>query len=85
MHDETSPRGLWKHGRVQEVLTGRDGHPRAATVRVASRDCQHVLLKRPLQLLYPLEIQETGTPVTDTEDVAPDTLKSQLQLRNVIT
>ena len=27
-----------------------------ALVRVASRNRQHVLLKRPLQLLYPLEI-----------------------------
>ena len=28
-------------------------------MRVASRDRQHIFLKRPLQLLYPLEIQAT--------------------------
>ena len=61
VHDDTLPRGLWKLGRVQEVLTGRDGLPRAALVRVASRDRQHILLRRPLQLLYPLEIHEAET------------------------
>ena len=61
VHDDALPRGLWKLGRVQEVLTGRDGLPRAALVRVASRDRQHILLRRPLQLLYPLEIHEAET------------------------
>ena len=59
IHDSTLPRGLWKLGRVQELLNGRDGRPRAALVRVASRDHQHIFLKRPLQLLYPLEIRTT--------------------------
>ncbi len=56
VHDESLPRGLWKLGRVQEVLTGRDGLPRGALVRVAVRRKQQKLLKRPLKLLYPLEI-----------------------------
>ena len=37
-------------------------------MRVASRNHQHVLLRRPLQLLYPLEFHEDGTPETDSED-----------------
>ena len=37
-------------------------------MRVASRDRQHVLLRRPLQLLYPLEIHETEIPETGSED-----------------
>ena len=43
-------------GRIQEIYIGRDGQSRTALVRVASRDRQHVVLRRPLQLLYPLEI-----------------------------
>ncbi len=27
VHDESLPRGLWKLGRIQEVLAGRDGLP----------------------------------------------------------
>ena len=37
-------------------------------MRVASRDCQHVVLRRPLQLLYPLEIREAENSDTGTED-----------------
>ena len=70
VHDDTLPRGLWKLGRIQEVLNGRDGHPRAALVRVATRDRQHVLLRRPLQLLYPLEICEAEMPEPNPK-VAP--------------
>ena len=58
VHDDSLPRGLWKLGRIQEVIPGADGLPRSALVRVASRDSQHTLLKRPVQLLYPLEISQ---------------------------
>ena len=68
VHDHALPRGLWKLGRIQEVLTRRDRQPQAALVRVASRDHQHVLLRRPLQLLYPLEIHEAEKPEPGSED-----------------
>jgi hypothetical protein len=55
--DDRLPRGLWKLGLVQEIMKGREGRTRAAVVNVASRDRQHSILKRPIQLLYPLEIQ----------------------------
>ena len=54
--DDHQPRGLWKLGIVQELMEGRDGQTRAAVVKVASRDQQHMILKKPVQLLYPLEI-----------------------------
>lgn len=37
-------------------MKGKDGQIRGAVVRVARRDRQHLYLKRPIQLLYPLEI-----------------------------
>ena len=69
VHDEALPRGLWKLGQIQEVFIGRDGLPRSALVRVATRDRQHTLLKRPLQLLYPLEIHEPEPPKAPSENV----------------
>ena len=60
VHDNTLPRGLWKREWIQEVLTGRNGLPRGALVRVASRNRRQILLRRPLQLLYPLEIHDAG-------------------------
>ena len=37
-------------------------------MRVASRNLQHVLLRRPLQLLYPLEFHGDETPEAESED-----------------
>ena len=62
VHDDSMPRGLWKLGRIQELFTGQDGLPCSALVRVSARDQQHTLLKRPLQLLYPLEVAGAEEP-----------------------
>jgi len=79
VHDDSLPCGFWKLARIQEVFTGRDDLPRSALVRVATRDRQHTLLKRPLKLLYPLEICEPEStpenslqlPETHSENVPP--------------
>lgn len=47
-----------KLGLIQEVILGADGLPRCVLIRVANRDKQHTLLKRAVQLLYPLEISQ---------------------------
>ena len=80
IHDRALPRGFWKLGRIQEVHTGSDGLPRSALVRVATRDRQHTLLKRPLQLLYPLEICEPGAPLENrkTSDAPPTSCREEL-------
>ena len=59
VHDESLPRGLWKLGRIQGVNAGRDGKIRGAIVKVASRKCQQPLLRRSIQLLYPLEVHRS--------------------------
>jgi len=56
VQDLDLPRGFWKAARVTKLLTGRDGRHRGAVVRVAARGEQATTLQRPLQLLYPLEI-----------------------------
>ena len=38
IHEENCPRGLWKLGRVEELLKGNDGHVRGAVVRVVSKE-----------------------------------------------
>lgn len=50
--EDNTPRQSWRLGRIQELFPGRDGLVRSCTVRTSSG----TLLRRPIQLLYPLEI-----------------------------
>ncbi|XP_038162876.1 uncharacterized protein LOC119797746 [Cyprinodon tularosa] len=50
--EDNLPRQSWKMGRIQELFPGRDGLVRSCAVRT----CSGALLRRPVQLLYSLEI-----------------------------
>lgn len=50
--EERTPRQIWKTGIVQELFPGRDGLVRSCAVRTSDRS----ILRRPVQLLYPLEL-----------------------------
>ena len=52
VHDENLPRGLWKLGRVEELVIGADGNIRAAVVRLSTRGFRSATLKRPVQRLF---------------------------------
>ena len=55
--DETSARSYWKMGKVERLLMSKDGQSRGAEVRVKGRGSSGGgLLRRALQLLYPLEV-----------------------------
>ena len=68
VHDD-KPRGFWKLARVEEVITGQDGNVRGAVVRVSSEKGRSTMLRRPLQRLYPLEI-ESGVEGEGTRDAS---------------
>ncbi|XP_040066343.1 uncharacterized protein LOC120839989 [Ixodes scapularis] len=52
VHEDKTPRLMWKTGRIETVQLGRDNHVRSCLVRLPSG----VTLRRPVQLLYPLEL-----------------------------
>ena len=56
VHDQDHPRGFWKIARVERTLIGKDGHIQGAVLRLPSKNGRPTILQRPLQLLYPLEI-----------------------------
>lgn len=62
VHDENLPRGLWRLGRVEQLMVGTDGNVRGAAVRVVSKGQNVTIVNRPIQRLYPLEfsVQEAA-------------------------
>ena len=65
--EENVKQGLWKIGKVEEVIRGRDGVVRGAKVKVMTKG-KLVLLNRPVQKLYPLEVRtETLKPPVGAE------------------
>ena len=53
VENEKMPRHLWKLGRIEELITSKDGKIRGATVKTEQSSIQ-----RPIQKLYPLELEE---------------------------
>ena len=72
VHDDSKPRRCWKLARVEELIVGRDGLTRGAVRRVASTRGRRTVLRRPLQRLYPLEINCLNHD-EDMETDRPDT------------
>lgn len=52
---ENLPRSRWRLALVEKLIAGRDGLCRAAQVKLANGN----RIQRPLQLLFPLEVQDT--------------------------
>ena len=48
IEEDDKPRGLWKLGRIIELITSKDGHIRAAVLHVAGNR----ILQRPIQKIY---------------------------------
>ena len=57
VHEENQPRGKWRVGKILDLIAGADSCIRGAVVEVRSKGGTSVKLKRPVQRLYPLEIQ----------------------------
>ena len=76
---EDLPRWVWKMGKITELISSGDGKIRAAKVLLPTKK----VLKRPLNLLYPLEcgsVQEiettqNGGQLKETVEVTSTTLR----------
>ena len=56
VYDEGHPRGLWRLGRIEDLIEGMDGRIRGVYVRVISEKGRARVLHRPVQHFYPLEL-----------------------------
>ena len=69
VNDEKQPRLLWRMGKVEDLIKGEDNIIRGAVVRVQSGGGT-TILRRPVQKLYPLELNlNTKTTRNDIDDV----------------
>lgn len=76
IYDEGHPRGLWRLGKVEELIRGADGLVRGAQMKVVSKNGSPRLLRRPLQHIYPLEVRSDNEE-TPHEDTPPDDENNQ--------
>ena len=72
VHDENQPRGLWKLGKIEELIQGADGNVRGAIVKMPSGG--QSTLRRSVQHLYPLEIRASGGNADVCTSVHQDTV-----------
>ena len=56
VHNEDQPRGKWRIGKVEALVTVSDEHVRGAVVRVKTKAGRTTKFRRPVQRLYPLEV-----------------------------
>lgn len=75
VHDEGHLSSHWKLGKIEGILTSKDDQARGAEVRVqGKRSKKPSLLRRPLQLLYPLKVS-----CATHEPSQPESVPEQLE------
>ena len=57
LKDDNKKRAFWKLAKVEELIKGKDGHCRAAYVKVSNDRGKSTILRRPIQHLIPLEVK----------------------------
>ena len=72
VHSYNLARGQWKLGGVEKLLTGPDGHHRAAVLRLAGQGRKAKHLQRPVQRLYPVEMSVARTEPEDSSAPSGD-------------
>ena len=57
VYEDKIPRQQWKLARIVNLFTGRDAEVRAAALRVCDKSGKVIEMRRPLQKLFPLEVE----------------------------
>lgn len=76
--DDNAKRIDWPIGRVTELIHGNDGHVRVVKIRTKNGE-----LTRPLQRVYPLELEYNPEEISSVSDVAPDIESSDDNIADV--
>ena len=77
VYDENQPRRLWRLGMIVSTIEGTDGNVRDAHVRVLSKKDRTMIIQRPIQHLYPLEVGNTDEEPNNSADCTPDSTQEE--------
>ena len=69
--EDKLPRQRWRIGRVEKLLTSKDGQTRSAVVRVSKEGQKSAVIRRPIRRLYPVELAEEQTFEEDEDTAEP--------------
>ena len=58
IHQDKTPRGFWRLGKVETLIQGKDKNVRGTTVKVVSPNGKLTIINRPLSKLYPVEVRD---------------------------
>ena len=61
VYEDKIPRDLWKLGRVEKLLVGQDGKVRAAELTINDKAAKTITMRRSIQKLFPLEVNDSKT------------------------
>ena len=64
VYDEGHPRGLWRLGRIEDLIPSSDREVRGVYVRVMSKKGHTKILRRPIQHVYPLEVRSNPSDLS---------------------
>ena len=56
IHDDSQARSKWKLGEITELIDSQDGYKRGAVLQVVTKKGKPSKLRRPVQKLFPLEV-----------------------------
>ena len=62
VHEDKTPRGFWRLGKIEELIISKDKRVRGAAVKVSSPTGRKTLINRPLSKLFPVEVKDRHIP-----------------------
>ena len=80
VHDEKTPRQNWKIGRIIETQTSADGGVRRMKLAVMNKKGRLYNLNRPIQRIYPLEIDSVCDDSVALADEENDSNRQQRRI-----
>ena len=82
IYGDKTPRQQWRMGKVEKLLRGRDNVVRSAEVATVDKSLRRILIKRPIQKLYPLEVNVFDEGAADMGAVQCDRARNICVVRD---